>query len=107
MIAWTDIESYCAAIARTFNPRKIVMFGSYAYGSPTLDSDVDVLVVMSSRPRAGVRPSLAIRRKVRAAFPVDLIVRPPEEVRRRLRARDSFMTEVMSRGRIVYEAIHA
>lgn len=84
-----------------------MVFGSYAYGTPTRDSDVDVFVVMPDRLRNGVRPSLAIRRKVRADFPVDIIVRPPDEVRRRLSERDSFITEVMSRGRIVYEAVHA
>ena len=107
VISSTDIENYCAAIAREFRPRKIVVFGSYAYGTPTRDSDLDLLVVMPKRKRDGVRPSLAIRRRVPARFAVDILVRPPGEVSRRLRDRDSFMTEVMSRDRIMYEAGHA
>lgn len=87
---------------REFKPAKIVLFGSYAYGRPTPDSDVDVLVVM---PHArGQRPSLEIRQRVHAGFPVDIIVRTPDEVARRLRDGDSFLTEVMSRGDVLYEA---
>ena len=46
MIAWAEIERYCAAIVREFHPKQIVLFGSYAYGQPTPDSDVDVLVLI-------------------------------------------------------------
>ena len=107
MTSWADIQSYCDNIAREFRPRKIVVFGSYAYGKPTHDSDVDVLVVMPDSKCDGVRPSLAIRRRVSARFPVDIIVRPPREVSRRLREGDSFITEIMSRGRVVYEKRHS
>lgn len=107
MIEWADIQRYCAAIAREFRPRKIVVFGSHAYGQPDRDSDLDVLAVMSARKVGDVRPSVAIRRRVPAPFPVDILVRAPGEVGRRLHEGDSFMTEVMSHGRVVYEERHA
>ena len=106
VIAWADIQRYCDAIAREFRPQRIVLFGSYAYGAPSQHSDVDVMVVMSVRKHGG-RPSLEIRRRVSAGFPVDILVRAPEEVERRLRWGDSFMTEVMTRGKVMYEAQHA
>jgi uncharacterized protein len=102
VIARSDIKRYCRTIAREFSPAKIVLFGSYAYGRPTADSDVDVLVVMTHK--RGRRPSLEIRQRVHAGFPVDIIVRTPEDVARRLREGDSFLTEVMSRGDVLYEA---
>ena len=105
MIAWTAIERYCAAIAREFQPSRIVLFGSYAYGQPSADSDVDVLVILPHQKRA--RPSLEIRRRVSAGFPVDILVRAPEEIARRLREGDSFITEIMTKGRVVYESGHA
>ena len=105
MIAWKEIRRYCHAIAREFKPERIVVFGSYAYGSPATDSDVDVMVIM--RPtRSRVRPSLQIRRRISAGFPVDILVRTPREIAQRLRWGDSFITEVMSRGKVLYEARH-
>ena len=46
-----QIEAYCRVVAREFKPEKIILFGSYAYGRPTLDSDVDLVVVMPHRGR--------------------------------------------------------
>lgn len=107
MIPWKNIDAYCSAIAAEFRPEKIIVFGSYAYGLPTADSDVDVMVVMARSNSRGVRPSLEIRRRVRAGFPVDILVRAPGEIARRLRWGDSFITEVMAKGRVMYEAKHA
>jgi predicted nucleotidyltransferase len=106
VIAWADIQHYCDTIAREFRPQRIVLFGSYASGTPSPDSDVDVLVVMPVNNRRA-RPSLDIRRRVSAGFPVDILVRAPEDVERRLRSGDSFITEVMTRGKVMYETQHA
>ena len=107
MIEWTAIERYCDAIAREFKPRRIVVFGSDAHGRPTDDSDVDVMVVMPFSKKQRTRPSLAIRRRISAGFPVDILVREPGEVARRLRQGDSFITDVIKRGKVMYEAEHA
>jgi uncharacterized protein len=107
VIAWGDIQHYCDAIAREFKLRRIVVFGSYATGQATEDSDVDVMVVMPISEKRRVRPSLAIRRRIAAGFPVDILVRDPKDIARRLRWSDSFITEVMTRAKTVYEAKHA
>ena len=104
MIEWTDIQRYYDAIAREFKPRRIVVFGSYAYGRPTEDSDVDVMVVMPYSKNRRTRPSLAIRQRIAAGFPVDILVREPSEIARRLRSGDSFITDVITRGKVIYEA---
>ena len=103
MIPWRKIETYCAAIAREFKPKKIILFGSYAYGKPTPHSDVDVMVIMPPPRQKCVRQSLEIRRRVSAGFPVDILVRAPAEIAKRLRWGDSFVTEVMKNGRVMYE----
>jgi predicted nucleotidyltransferase len=105
MVPRNKIKAYCDAIAREFKPEKIILFGSHAYGKPAPDSDVDLLVVM---PRQrGVRTSLEIRRRVSAGFPVDILVRAPGEIARRLDWGDSFVREIINRGRVMYEARHA
>ena len=107
VISTGDIQRYCDAIVRAFRPERIILFGSYAYGKPHQDSDVDVLVVMPRAKRHGRRPSLAIRRSIAAGFPVDILVKEPREMARRLREGDSFLREITEKGRVIYEASHA
>ena len=65
----TDIKRYCDAIAAAFKPRRIILFGSHAYGQPNEDSDVDVLAVMPKSRRVRRDTAVKIRLKVRADFP--------------------------------------
>lgn len=102
-----DIQGYCDGIAEAFKPRKIILFGSYAYGEPTEDSDVDVLVVMPKSKRLGRRPALKIREKVIANFPVDVVVRDPDFIDERLREGDCFLEEITGKGRVMYESGHS
>lgn len=106
MISMRDIQCYCDAVAASFKPRKIILFGSYAYGTPNEDSDVDVMVLMPKSRRLGRRPALKIREKVEAGFPVDVLVRDPVFVQERLEEGDCFLEEVMKKGRVMYESGH-
>jgi uncharacterized protein len=93
-----QIESYCRVLAREFQPQKIILFGSYAYGKPTLDSDVDLVVMMPFRG-SDTRQVVKIRTKVEAPFPMDLLAWPPERAKRT----DYFTREVLTRGEVMYE----
>ena len=103
----TDIQHYCEAIAAACKPQRIILFGSHAGGQPDADSDVDVLVVMPKSRRVRRDTAVKIRLKVRADFPVDMLVRGESEVERRVRVRDLFMTQITRDGRVMYEAVHA
>lgn len=103
MVTKRDIETFVKRVVTGFRPRRVILFGSYAYGRPTRDSDVDLLVVMSHKGHPSVK-SAEIRKKVRAGFPMDLLVRSPREIRRRLAAGDAFIGEIMRRGRPLYDA---
>ena len=46
MVTRKEIQATCDEIVRKFAPLQVILFGSYAYGTPTEDSDVDLLVVM-------------------------------------------------------------
>lgn len=107
MIDRAQIRKFSQAVARAFHPEKIILFGSHAYGTPTADSDVDLLVIMSRTRERGQRMSVRIRHAVPREFPLDLLVRTPAEVARRLRWGDFFLREVMERGEVLYEAHHA
>ncbi len=105
MIRRRDIKKWCESVAREFRPRQIILFGSHAHGAPTDDSDVDVLIVMSlARGRREVRQAAEIRHRVPAPFPMDVIVRSPEQIARRLAHGDGFISSVLRRGRMMYES---
>ena len=106
MIPRRAIKQLTDQIVRRFKPKKIILFGSYAYGKPTPDSDVDLLVIMPYNRRKG-RMSLRILEAVDYGFPLDLLVRTPAEVRQRLRWGDCFIQEVLSKGKLLYEAAHS
>jgi predicted nucleotidyltransferase len=105
MVTHRQIQAYATKVARQFKPERIILFGSYAYGQPTPDSDVDLLVVMEHRQR---NPEMAtqIRMAVNAPFAMDLLVRTPEKVAERIALGDFFMREIVSKGTVLYEAHH-
>jgi len=105
MIDEKIIHELSERIAREFEPERIILFGSYACGNPTEDSDVDLLVIMPFEGK-GAEKAVEIRLKVRPRFPVDFIVRTPEMVRERLDMGDFFMREIMDEGKVLYEADH-
>ena len=104
-ISHEQIQEYSDRIAAEFKPERIILFGSYAYGTPTADSDVDLLVVMSFEGDSA-RKAAEIRRVVRAGFPVDLLVRTPAQLNQRLEWNDWFMREVVEKGKVIYAAPH-
>jgi predicted nucleotidyltransferase len=98
-----DIQRLADQIAAQFHPHQIILFGSHAHGTPTPDSDVDLLVVMPCRGST-VQKQLEIWRAVDAPFALDLIVRTPTEIERRLAWKDCFIQEIIAKGRILYES---
>ena len=106
MVSRRDIRLVCNRIVREFRPQKVILFGSYAYGRPTPDSDVDLLVIMPLRGRA-IDQAIAISSRLDHRFPIDLLVRSPEEVRRRLGLNDFFLLEITQKGKVLYESTDA
>lgn len=104
-----QIRVVCESIVREFHPEKIVLFGSYAYGKPSPDSDVDLLVVMPFEGSPFRQAALILGHVVRTVgvIPMDVVVRTAEQVRERLQIGDSFMREISERGKTIYEANHA
>lgn len=88
-------------IAETLDPDKIILFGSYAYGNPTPDSDVDLLVVMDTTAKSADRSWSVSRLMIPRPFPVDILVRTPDEIDPD--KQDFFIKEIVSQGRVLYE----
>ena len=103
MTTQRQIKNFGQRLGREFKPRKVVLFGSYAYGTPRPDSDVDLLVVM---PLDGnpVDKSVEMRLRLRPCFPLDLLVRTPAKIRERLAMGDDFIRNILDRGKVLDEA---
>ncbi len=101
-----DVQAYinklCIRIVETFRPQKIILFGSYAYGVPHLNSDIDLLVVMPFEGRVHDQ-AVKIRRELDSTMPLDLLVRTPEQVQERIDMEDFFMREIVEQGKVLYE----
>src|SRR3954463_3903175 len=97
------IRKYVAQVVERFRPERVILFGSHAHGRPTADSDVDLLVVMPASNQ--IDQAVRIGLSVPAPFPLDLIVRTPENLAYRLKSNDSFLREVVDRGIVLYYAL--
>src|ERR1700719_417454 len=98
------IRRFARQVAERFQPDKIILFGSYAYGKPHVDSDVDILVIMPARSQ--LDQAVKISLEIDPPFPLDIIVRTPYNMWWRLREGDSFLREITARGLILYEKNH-
>jgi len=103
MVTMKQIEQFGRQIGHEFGAERVILFGSYARGEVTDDSDVDLLVIGSFEGRA-VDKSVEIRMKLRPKFPLDLLIRTPEKVRQRIEMGDCFMREILEEGKVLYEA---
>jgi predicted nucleotidyltransferase len=99
------IRRFARQVAERFHPDKIILFGSYAYGTPHADSDVDILVVMPTRNQLDQAAKISI--DIDPPFPLDIIVRKPHNLQWRLEEGESFHTEIVTKGRVLYEKKHA
>src|SRR5688500_13456712 len=101
LVPMSAIRRYVRGIVEQFHPERVILFGSYAAGNPTPDSDVDLLVVM--RADNELDQALRIDEALERGFALDLIVRTPLNLQRRLTWGDVCLQEVVSRGKVLYE----
>src|SRR5262249_9888994 len=95
------IRRFARQVAERFRPDKIILFGSYAYGTPHADSDVEILVLMPTRNP--LDQAFRIHATLLPPFPLDILVRTPDNLKWRLAEGDSFHSEIVSRGKVLYE----
>src|SRR5262249_10264816 len=93
------IRRFARQIAERFHPDKIILFGSYAYGTPDNGSDVDLLVVMPTYNE--IAQAIRIRRECKRPFALDLIVKTPKRLERELKQENWFLREVLSKGKVL------
>src|ERR1700678_789325 len=95
------IRRFARRIAERFEPDKIILFGSYAYGTPHEESDVDLLVIM--RTKNTIDQSIRIKFAFERLFSLDLVVRTPYPIERGIKDDDWFLREIVEKGKVLYE----
>jgi uncharacterized protein len=99
------LESIVRHIVNYLPVEKIILFGSYSnsHGSPTPDSDIDLLIIMETSESLTKRV-LSVSRLLRPRpFPMDILVRTPQEITSILESGDAFFHEIMTQGSVIYD----
>jgi len=92
-----QIRSFAKKIKEKFNPQKIILFGSYAYGIPKRSSDLDLLIIMDTNIPVR-KQAFLIRRELKESIPIDVIVRTPQQVEERVKLGDFFIKQIIQKG---------
>ena len=90
-------------MVKKVKPEKIILFGSYAYGKPTKDSDLDFFIIKNTKLPFSRRFGMVSDAIFPRLIPMDFIVKTPKEVQDRLNSFDPFIKEVLTRGKVLYE----
>ena len=106
LIQQAEIRRVAKAIGEAFHPDKVYLFGSYASGQATPESDVDLLVLIKTR-FSNVEQAVRIRQQIPFPFATDLLVRTPSQIARRLQLGDEFLKDIVTNGLVLYENAHA
>jgi uncharacterized protein len=99
------LEAIVQRIVNHLLVEKIILFGSYSklYGSPTTDSDIDLLIIMETSESLTKRV-LSVSRLLRPQpFPMDILVRTPGEITSLIESGDGFFQEIMTQGKVIYD----
>lgn len=102
MITRETITAIATKIFQSLNPDKIILFGSYAWGKPEIDSDLDLFIVMESKDRP-IKRAVSVRHVLRDLYvPMDILVRTPDEIQHRIDIGDPFIKKILRDGQVIY-----
>lgn len=90
-------------LVREFDPEKIILFGSHAWGTPNADSDVDILVIVRSADTSPARRAARAYRSLQGlGIPTEIIVSTSEEIERYRFVPASLTRKILEKGKVLY-----
>lgn len=104
MINLNQIEDVKCKLIKEFNPKKIYIFGSYAWGQPNEDSDLDIMVIIEKTQDKIMSMRNGIKALRGVKFPKDLIVETEEEFENYSRENYRIENEILEKGYLIYES---
>ncbi len=103
MVKEKEIEDVVKRIVENYKPEKVYLFGSFAWGKPNKDSDVDLFIIKNTEAKHLERDK-TVRRIINRELPADLLIYTPEETQRRLGIGDFFIKNILQKGKVLYES---
>ena len=97
-----EIKKITDQIVKKYKPEKIILFGSYAWGKPNKDSDVDLFIVKNTKETRTKRHLKVDRILLNRTFPLDILVYTPKEIKERLSLGDFFIKDIAQKGKTIY-----
>ena len=97
-----EIKKITDQIVKKYKPEKIILFGSYAWGKPTKDSDVDLFIVKNTKEARTKRHLKVDRMLLDRTIPIDVLVYTPQEMKERLSLGDFFIKDIVQKGKTIY-----
>lgn len=102
MITQEQINTVISRIVESTKPEKVIIFGSYAYGKPDENSDLDILIIKNTDIPQFQR-ARGIRKHLRGlAIPIDIVVYTPQEIDEWKDTQAAFITQIVKYGKVVY-----
>lgn len=101
-----ELRAIAEALVREYRPEKIILFGSYAWGTPHKDSDADLCVLKDHQedPLEAMTQAFSIAVDARTTLPLDVLVYTPSRFAERARMGDPLVKHILSRGKVLYDA---
>ncbi|TSC90732.1 MAG: DNA polymerase beta domain-containing protein [Candidatus Berkelbacteria bacterium Licking1014_96] len=96
------IREIVTKIAKAYQPEKIILFGSYAWGRPNQDSDLDFFIIKKTDEPTPKRIEDVDKIFLRREFPMDFLVYTPEQVVKREKMNDRFVINIIENGKTLY-----
>ena len=100
-----QIDTIVKTIINILSPEKIILFGSYAYGTPSNDSDVDILVIVQEHNQPRYKRAREIRKHLwgKVQIPKDILVYTVDEIKEWENVKAAFITSILEKGKTLYE----
>jgi len=98
------LERLVNVLKEHYEPEKVILFGSYAYGRPNQDSDIDLLIIKET-DKPFFQRLAELRRIVsesRRGYAFEPVVLTPKELKERLKRGDQFFQEILEKGTVLY-----
>ncbi len=101
------LDDVVERLVREYQPEQAILYGSYAYGTPNEESDIDIFIVKETNGR----PVDRIVEVMRLLFipgrdvSIEPLVYTPGEISERLNMHDPFLSEILVKGRVIYKRV--
>ena len=96
-----EIKKITKQIVKKYKPEKIILFGSFAFGRPKENSDIDLVVIKKTRKRF-MKRLFEICRCIKSWMGTDILVYTPKEWKEALTEENYFIKEIAQKGKVVY-----